>query len=311
MLGAAHSQPPVPVILDVDTGVDDALALALGVRSERVDLVAVTTVAGNVGVAQATANTLTVLDWLGATGVPVHRGASHPLVRAHEDASFVHGTDGLGNADLPRSSRDVAADRGPAAMVRLLRERPGEIALVAVGPLTNVAIALNVEPRIAEWAAQLVVMGGAYREPGNVTPRAEYNLYADPEAAAQVFAAPWRRLVAVGLDVSHRTPLSRRAWEAARDRPNPAAQLVHRVCARTFTERALDGFYLHDPLALAVAIDPTLVTLEPATVAVGLEGDARGETRITGPGDGLVATGVDAPRFLAAFGGALGLPEAD
>jgi len=297
----------VPVILDVDTGVDDALALALGVRSNRVDLLAVTTVAGNVDIGRATANTLAVLDWLGATAIPVHQGASHPLVRAHEDASFVHGTDGLGNSGFPQSARAVAADRGPAAMVRLLRERPGEIALVAVGPLTNVAIALNVEPRIAAWAAQVVVMGGAYREPGNVTPRAEYNIYADPEAAAQVFAAPWRRLVAVGLDVSHRTVLSRPVWEAARDRPEPVAQLVHRVSARTFTERAQNGVHLHDPLALAVALDPSLVTLEPASIAVGLNGDERGETRITGPGNVLVATAVDVPRFLAEFGAALGL----
>ena len=302
------SEERVAVVLDVDTGVDDALALALAVRSPRAEVVAVTTVAGNVDVEQTTANTLTVLDWLGATDVPVHRGASRPLVRPHEHAADVHGMSGLGNADLPASDRAVDALRGPAAIIRLAHERPGELTLVCVGPLTNLAIALNVEPRLPELLDRLVVMGGAFDVPGNITRHAEFNAYVDPEAAAQVFAAPFPQVTVVGLNVSHQTALPRAVWEAAAGAQDPAARLMVQVCRRTFIERGVSGFYLHDPLALAVALDPTLVTEEPASVEVDLAGEERGRTRVAGPGAVGVARTVDAARFLAGFYAALGVP---
>src|SRR3954451_25494874 len=177
-----------PIILDVDTGTDDALALAFAVASPDVDLVAVTTVAGNVDVERATANSLAVLEWLGAGDVPVHRGASRPLVRPHRDASYFHDEGGLGGARLPTSMRSVGVDRGPAALIRLARQRPGELTLVALGPLTNLAIALNVEPSLPKLLKSVVIMGGAYTVPGNTTPAAEFNILVDPEAADQVFA---------------------------------------------------------------------------------------------------------------------------
>ena len=221
---------PTPIILDVDTGTDDALALAYAVASPDIDLVAVTTVAGNVDVERATANSLAVLDWLGASHVPVHRGASRPLVRAHRDAASYHGESGLGSAKLPPSKRQIGADRGPAAIIRMARERPGELTLVAVGPLTNLAIALNVEPRFPELLPSVVIMGGAFHVPGNVTPAAEFNIYVDPEAAGQVFAAPFSRLVAVGLDVTERVTLTRDDWNAANQQRNlpPAAATPER-----------------------------------------------------------------------------------
>src|SRR5215203_3468209 len=117
----------VPIILDVDTGTDDALALAYAVASPRIDLVAVTTVAGNVSIGKTTANSLAVLDWLGAGHVPVHRGASRPLVRPHRDAIYFHDEGGLGGALLPPSARDIGADKGPAALIRLARQRPREL----------------------------------------------------------------------------------------------------------------------------------------------------------------------------------------
>lgn len=197
------------VVLDVDTGTDDALALAFVTRDPRVDLLAVTTVAGNIGVEQATANTLDVLDWLGAKGVPVHRGASRPLVRPHQDAAYFHDEGGLGGARLPRSTRETGPDRGPAAMIRLARQFPGEITLICLGPLTNLAIALNVEPTLADRLKAVVLMGGAYTVPGNTTPAAEFNILVDPEAAQQVFAAPFKQLISVGLDVTQKVSLTR------------------------------------------------------------------------------------------------------
>jgi inosine-uridine nucleoside N-ribohydrolase len=220
----------------------------------------------------------------------------------------VHGDDGLGNADLPPSDRPLGPDRGPAAIVRLAHGRPGELTLVCLGPLTNLAIALNVEPRLPGLLRGVVVMGGAYREPGNSTPHAEFNVWCDPEAAAQVFAAPIPRLTAIGLDVTHRTALPRRSWEALRGASEPAPRLVWEVGRRTFTERGMDGFYLHDPLAVGVALDPSLVSTEAWTVSVVTEGEADGATRLAGAGSTLVAMGVDAERFLREFCRVLGLP---
>lgn len=297
----------MPVVLDVDTGVDDALALAFAVASPELDLVAVTTLAGNVDVTRTTANTLAVLDWLGAGDVPVHRGASRPLARPHVDAAFVHGTDGLGNAGLPPGRGQEGADRGPAAMIRLAQARPGELTLICVGPLTNLAIALNVEPRLPELLRGVVVMGGAYRVPGNVTPRAEFNIYVDPEAADQVFAAPFPRLTLVGLDLTEQVALPRSAWAAAGRAEDPRRQLVSRVGRRGFLDRELDGLVLHDPLAVAVALDPSLVDDATAGVSVETDGEARGATRLVGEGSIRVPARVDADRFLGLFGDALGL----
>ncbi|MGH2534111.1 MAG: nucleoside hydrolase [Thermomicrobiales bacterium] len=302
------SEQRIPLILDVDTGIDDALALALAVASPEADIVAVTTLAGNVDVRRATANSLAVLDWLGANDVPVHNGASSPLVRDHVDAAFVHGENGLGNADLPSSQRATGKDRGPAAIIRLANERPGELTLVCLGPLTNLAIALNVEPGLGERLRRIVIMGGAFEVAGNVTPLAEFNVYCDPEAASKVFRSALPDVTVVGLDVTHQTGLPRVAWEAAGERSSTTARLVFEVCRRTFEERGMDGFYLHDPLAVAVALDSTLVVTETGSIDVDLDEESRGMTRVAGDGTTRVAKQVDAERFLASFGEALGLP---
>ena len=307
MGGAGVGDAQVPVILDVDTGVDDALAIALALRWPRVELVALTTVAGNVDVEKAVRNSLTVLDWYGRDDVPVHRGASRPLTRRLHTATHFHGEDGLGDAGLTKSDRPTAPDRGPAAIIRLANERPGELTLVCVGPLTNLAIALNVAPDLPDRLAGLVIMGGAFWAPGNITTNAEFNIFVDPEAAAQVFeaASRFKRVTAIGLDVSMQTALSRLDWEAAAGVAD--GQLLHRVCRRSFETRGQLAFHLHDPLALAVAVDPSLVGTEPAAVAVEREGFDRGLTRPTGPGPVRIARQVEAARFLRLFRATLGL----
>jgi purine nucleosidase len=300
----------LPIILDVDTGTDDALALAYALRHPAIDLIAVSTVAGNIGVELATANTLSVLDWLGGTGVPVHRGASRPLVRPHRDATYFHDEGGLGGANLPVSRRDIGPDRGPAAIIRLARQRPGELTLVCVGPLTNLAIALNVEPKITELLKGIVIMGGAYTVPGNTTLAAEFNILVDPEAAEQVFAAPFRQVVAVGLDVTEQVALTRDDWDAACENPAlpPAASLLGEVGKFAFDRLQRDRFSLHDPLAVAVALEPDLVRTEEAAIVVESTEPERGRTRIVGPGTIHVAVAVDAERALADFRKTVGLP---
>jgi purine nucleosidase len=302
----------IPIILDVDTGTDDALALAYAVGSPSIDLVAATTVAGNVSVEKTTANTLAVLDWLGADRVPVHRGASRPLVRPHRDAIYFHHEDGLGGARLPASCRTVGADRGPAAIIRLALQRPGELTLVMLGPLTNLAIALNVEPSLAEQLRAVVVMGGAYTVPGNTTPVAEFNILVDPEAAQQVFAAPFRDLIAVGLDVTEQVALTRDDWNAVNAATSlPAAgTLVREVGKFAFSTLSRHRFSLHDPLSVAIAVDPSLIQTEVASIEVEFDEPERGRTRIMGPGSVRVATTVDAERALDDFRSTLDLPTA-
>jgi purine nucleosidase len=295
------------ILLDVDTGVDDALALGLAAFWPNVELVSVSTLTGNADVTMTTANTLTVLDFVGASQVPVCRGASRPLVKSPVTSAQVHGNTGLGSAELPKSTRQEMNEKGPASIVRLARERKGELTLVCVGPLTNLAIALNVEPALAQWLRKLVIMGGAFQIPGNITPHAEFNFYVDPDAAHQVLAAGIPDVTLVGLDVSHQTALPRAAWEAAQRLTSPSAVLIAEVCKDTFERRRLDGFYLHDPLAFGVALDPTLVECENVTVGVIVDGEERGRT-ITSPGGShKVARRVDSDRFLARMAECYGL----
>ena len=300
----------VPLILDVDTGTDDALALAYAVASPRIDLVAVSTVAGNVDIEKTTANTLAVLDWLGAEDIPVHRGASRPLVRPHRDAIYFHDEGGLGGAQLPPSRRSIGADRGPAALIRLARLRPGELTLVTLGPLTNLAIALNVEPTLPELLKAVVVMGGAFTVPGNTTPAAEFNILVDPEAAEQVFTAPFPSLTVVGLDVTEQVALTRDDWEAVNADSSlpPTARLLREVGAFAYSRLRRDQFSLHDPLSVAVAIDPTLIEVQELEIAVDAIEPERGRTKIVGPGTIRVAVSVEAQRALGEFRRTVELP---
>ncbi len=302
---------PMPLILDVDTGTDDALALAYAHANPNIELVAATTVAGNIGVDLATANTLAVLDYVGANDVPVYRGASHPLVRPHRDAIYFHHENGMGGAQIPASSREVGEYKGPAVMIRLAKQRPGEITLVCLGPLTNLAIALNVEPAMTELLAGVVLMGGAYNVPGNTTPAAEFNILVDPEAAEQVFAAPFRRVTAVGLDVTEQVRLTTTDWKHALENAaalHPTAALLGEVGRFAYGELGRDSFALHDPLAVAAALDPDLISREEAAIAVDTtNGDSLGQTRIVGPGRVNVAIAVDVERALRDFRETVGL----
>ncbi len=302
-----------PLIIDVDTGVDDAIALALAVSLDA-NVLGVTTVAGNVPIDVATRNTLDVLAYLGRRDIPVHRGASRPLVAGFQDATHVHGGNGLGGVVLESSAAMEGTLAGPAFIIQSAADHAGELTLVTLGPLTNLAIALNVRPGITRQIRRVVVMGGAYFVPGNVTPLSEFNVYADPEAAEQVFSADWNDITLVGLDVTHQTVLSRELWERIPDGERGVAGLIRGVMERTFTERAMSGFYLHDPLAVAVALDPGLVTATPHTVTVenSIDVATRGKTTATAVSVGpKVATGVDAAKFVDQLSEVLGLPRAD
>lgn len=302
---------PNPMIIDVDTGVDDAVALAFAL-AKGANLLGVTTVAGNVPVEIATRNTLDVLAWLGREDIPVHRGASRPLVATYEDATDVHGGNGLGGMVLPASTIPQAALAGPAFIIQCAERFAGELDLVAVGPLTNLAIALNVRPQIASQIRRVVVMGGAYSVPGNKTPNAEFNVYVDPDAAQQVFNADWNDITLLGLDVTHRTVLARELWARLPGDADGAAGLVRGVTERTFTARGKSGFYLHDPLAVAVALDHGLVRGPNSAIDVTPAGEFRGKTSVKKNDNGpRVAREVDSDRFVRDLCQVLELPSMD
>src|SRR6188768_2792434 len=185
------------ILLDCDPGLDDALALLLAHGDPDLELVAVTTVGGNVGLSLTTKNALELREYLGFD-VPVAAGADGPLVGPTRDAVEVHGETGLGNTNLPAATKPVDDRHAVELIIETLRAQPGAIHLVATGPLTNIALALKQEPAIARWAASFTIMGGSFTR-GNVTPAAEFNIYADPEAARIVFDADWR-VTMVGLD---------------------------------------------------------------------------------------------------------------
>src|SRR3984957_2693371 len=263
----------IPLILDVDTGIDDAFGLLYALAQPSVRLIGVASVDGNVDLAKATRNTLAVLALGGRTDIPVWPGCPAPLLRAPEDASDIHGETGLGGAVLPEPPEDPSPTHAIDAILAAAREHAGELVLVATGPLTNIAAALLRDPELPRRLKRFVLMGGAFREPGNVTPAAEFNIWHDPEAARIVFrafgvegAAP---LVAVGLDVTRKTLLLEADLAAlARrcPRPPPPPELLP---FREFSGRYFYGrrktrcgprrFVMHDPLAIAAAIDPSFI----------------------------------------------------
>ncbi|HUZ01744.1 MAG TPA: nucleoside hydrolase [Thermomicrobiaceae bacterium] len=301
---------PIPVLLDVDTGIDDAIAIALAVRSPLLDVVGITTVAGNVTVDRTTDNTLRVLSWLGADTIPVARGMAGPLVRPLRDAASIHAESGLGLFDPPPSPAAAGPQTALEFLIRTLRARPGEITLVCTGPLTNLAVALQLEPALPRLVRRLVVMGGAFTVPGNVTLAAEFNIHVDPEAAAAVarseFDATW-----IGLDVTHQVPLTREEWSRLEADEHREGRLVYQACRYSFEVRGAQRFPLHDPLAVAVAARPELVTSEHSAVRVdtGL-GISAGETRMARDTRGSqhdVALQVDREGLLAMFRSTLNL----
>lgn len=293
-----------PMLLDVDTGVDDAIAISLATRLDAHELVAVTTVAGNVPIEIATNNTLRVLSWLGAD-VPVYRGASEPLVRPLLTAREHHGHDGLGGWKIPSEPGQLGGLSAAEAIIDLARTHRGDITFVFVGPLTNLAIALNLEPRIADWVAQLVIMGGAFFQPGNMTADAEFNIYVDPEAAARV-ARSNMNAIWVGLDATHQAGYRLPDWELLADATDASGVLVREVTRRTLTDLRRPVAHLHDPLAVAVAERPDAVSYATGVVVVDTAEDQRGRTLLAeARGTDIaarVARDVDQAAFDSVFG---------
>ena len=316
------SQQTEFLVIDVDTGIDDALALLYACAEPHARVLGVSTVVGNVSLAAATRNTRAVLALAERSDIPVWPGAATPLSNFAADARAVHGETGLGYAVLPEPPAPAHRAHAVDSIVGAARAHAGRLILVATGPLTNVALAVMREPELPRLLKRFVIMGGAYREPGNVTPSAEFNIWHDPEAARIVFRAfggpGGTPVVAIGLDVTHKTtfdPTDLAALEAR------SAGMALAPALTRFIEDASRHYFdrmekrggkrmliMHDPLAIAVALDPTLVATR--RVAVDVETAGRLTTGATIAdwreswarlANSEVAVSVDADRFRRAF----------
>jgi len=295
---------PTPVIIDCDPGHDDAMALMLAVASPELELVAVTTVAGNQTLDRVTANAIRVLDVVGATDIPIAAGADRGLIHTADPASDVHGETGLDGPDLPPPSRDPDPRHAVELIADKLREQP--LTLIPIGPLTNIALLLATHPELTSRIERIVIMGGAIGI-GNVTPSAEFNVWADPDAAYRVFTAGLA-LTMVGLDVTHRAMLSAERADALRDTGRAGAVVADlHGFYRQFHQRVYghSDTPVHDALAVAHVIKPDVITTEHLPVEIDVtQGPCRGRTVVdqlhrTGhENNALVAVDVDAPAFI-------------
>jgi inosine-uridine nucleoside N-ribohydrolase len=281
------SSSPRKVIFDTDPGVDDAMALYYALAHPDIDVVGITTTFGNVYVEQASANAL-YLCALAGRQIPVTLGESQPLVKqAETPPDFIHGADGLGNLPQRLATSGELDPRSSAQfIVDTVRQFPGEITLVAVGPLGNLARALQLAPELPTLVREVVLMGGAVLESGNVSPVAEANIWNDPHAADAVFTAGWP-LTMVGLDVTHQVilPLSLFRQIAEHQQHVATDTLCHAVTfysgfysAHDASVGRIGGCYGHDVLAFVVLTNPELFTLQTGRVRVAVDGLAQGQT---------------------------------
>jgi purine nucleosidase len=331
----------LPVFVDVDTGVDDAMALVYLFASSDANVVGIAATAGNVPVQQVCANNLGLLELCGLD-IPVSKGAEQPITAPLRTAEDTHGPEGMGYARLPATGLELTAHDAADAWIRAAHAHPGELVAIAVGPLTNLALALRKEPALPKLLRRLVIMGGAFDYRGNTTPVAEWNISVDPEAAAEVFAVwgaawgstqpPQHLPIVLGLNLTENiamTPaLLSRLATAAESSTTPMSVLDDRGtrsnasnpliavledAMRFYFEFHFDqseGYlaHLHDPLAAAVVLDPDLVTCRPTTVDVELTGTlTRGMTiadwsnRWGREPNALIGVGVDPKAFFDRF----------
>jgi purine nucleosidase len=269
----------IRIILDCDPGIDDALAIAFAHGHPGIELVGITTVAGNVGLVKTTANALAVCEFIGATGTPVTAGSAGPLLRPALDARQVHGDSGLGGAVLPPAKAGPAAGHAIDYIIETVRSSPGQIMLVATGPLTNIALAVRREPRLADWVRGFVIMGGSAGR-GNVTPAAEYNIWADPEAAAVVFRAGWT-VTMLGLDVTLRTGATPAMLQRMGELGPLGTDLLLPALEQYRSVREPSGPPVHDVCAVAWVAQPELFGLVPARVQVELTGQLTAGMTVT------------------------------
>lgn len=280
LLAASTFAATRKIIFDTDPGTDDAMALMLALNSPELDVRAITVVPGNTTAKQGLENALRMVSLANRCDIPVAAGAQHPLFQKLITAEFWHGKNGLANIELPASKCKVDPRFGPELIIALIHASPHEITLVPVGPLTNIALAVEMDPSIVPLVKEVILMGGSIKG-GNVNAAAEANIYNDPEAAQIVFQAGWP-LTMVGLDVGDMTRLGHKQLDQLASTHGPVNDFIYQVAkflvelSEKFGDTATP---MYDPLAVGVAIDSTLVTAPAMHVEVETRGEfTRGET---------------------------------
>jgi inosine-uridine nucleoside N-ribohydrolase len=271
---------PRRVIIDTDPGTDDAMAIILALNSPEFKVEALTVVPGNVDGRQGLENALKIVSLAGRCDVVVAGGAQHPLNQKLITAQFWHGKNGLANVELPPSKCKADPRFGPDLIIEMVHKYPHEITLIPVGPLTNIALAVSKDPSIAALVKDIVIMGGSISG-GNVNGAAEANIYNDPEAAQIVFNAGWM-VTMVGSDVGERTLITRKYLAELQSSHGPQSDFIAKIADFYLTRSEKSGYAgaaMYDPLAVGIALDPTLGTLKEMHVDVETKGEfTRGET---------------------------------
>jgi inosine-uridine nucleoside N-ribohydrolase len=283
------SRGPFRVIIDTDPGVDDALALLLAMRSAELKIEGITPVAGNVPLELTLPNALRMVEIAGRADIPVAVGAKSPLMRRLVTAAQVHGENGLGGAVFPEPTTKPIAEPAAEFIRRIVRKYPSEVTLLTIGPLTNIATALNGDPELAVMVRSLVMMGGSLSG-GNITPAAEFNIYVDPEAARIVFQSGIP-ITMVGLDVTRRTSLTDDHVRVLQAAQNPVSQAAAKIARNAIDHTRAQGFLvgpnMHDSLAVAAFLDPLILRWKEYYVDVETAGElTAGETVAYSPAAG-------------------------
>jgi inosine-uridine nucleoside N-ribohydrolase len=275
---ASANTPTAPrrIILDSDPGVDDAMAIFLALRSPELKVEAITPVCGNVPLSLTLPNALRLLEIANRADVPVAAGAATPLVRRLITATYAHGSNGLAGVEFPAPKLQPLTATASELIRKIVRANPGQITIVAVGPLTNIATVLKEDPSIATLIKEIVVMGGSMSG-GNITPAAEFNFYVDPEAARIVFDAGIPATM-VGLDVTRKVLLHEEQIRTLEAAQNPVSQAAGKIMRATHDRLRKAGrenptFAMHDPLTVAHLVDPTILTLKEDYVQIETSGE--------------------------------------
>lgn len=274
---------PKKLIIDTDPGIDDAMALFVALRSPGVEVIGLTTIYGNVYTTLATRNALHLLEIAGRTDIPVAEGSHVTIMNGTKlrIADFVHGADGLGNQNFPPPKGKQIEQSAAEFLVEQTNLFPGQITVVALGPFTNLALAIQKDPAFVKNVGQIVVLGGAFSVNGNVNPAAEANIFGDPDAADIVFTSG-ANIMAVGINVTHQVVLTDADRDKLVQHNGKFAQYLCKILDVYFNYHydayATRGVYLHDPTALLAAIDPSLVMCTEGAVRVQTGGITRGLT---------------------------------
>ncbi|KAK9139003.1 hypothetical protein Sjap_009597 [Stephania japonica] len=277
------AQPKKKIIIDTDPGIDDAMAIFVALRSPELEVIGLTTIFGNVYTTLATRNALHLLEVAGRTDIPVAQGSHLTITKGTKlrIADFVHGTDGLGNQNFAPPRGKAIEQSAATFLVQQANLYPGEVTVVALGPLTNIALALELDPDFAKKIGQIVLLGGAFAVNGNVNPAAEANIFGDPDAADLVFISG-ADILAVGINITHQVVLTDTDREKLSKSKGKLAQYLCKILEVYFSYHHdaynTAGVYLHDPTTLLAAVNPSLLTYAEGVVRVQTSGIMRGLT---------------------------------